>query len=213
MARPSRDVRVELIEAAARVVAEEGRAALTTRRLAAEVGTSTMAVYTYFRGMPELLRAVRQEAFDRFAAHLAGVPAGADPVAEIVQLGGAYVRNAVANPALYRFMFMEKPPDEDVGIGISTFERLVDAVRRAMEAARFSPGNPVEAARQCWVISHGSVSLHLVGMLQLDEAVRAMAQSIEHVFVGLGDDPAAARASCRSAEPAVFGGRSDDDGR
>ena len=146
MAEPSRDVRVELIEAAARVVAEEGRAALTTRRLAAEVGTSTMAVYTYFRGMPELLRAVRQEAFDRFGAHLAAVPPRADPVAEIVELGAAYVRNAVKNPARYRFMFMEKPPDEDLGIGISTFERLVEAVRRAMEVGWFAHGDPVYVA-------------------------------------------------------------------
>ena len=56
-------VRVRLIEAAARILAEEGPGALTLRRVAAEVGTSTMAVYTHFGGMTELRRAVREQGF------------------------------------------------------------------------------------------------------------------------------------------------------
>ncbi len=34
------------------------------------------------------------------------------------------------NGVLYRFMFMEKPVKEDLEVGLYTFERLVDAVRR-----------------------------------------------------------------------------------
>ncbi|MGH8570384.1 MAG: helix-turn-helix domain-containing protein, partial [Gammaproteobacteria bacterium] len=58
-------VRLALIEAAARVLARDGPDALTTRRLASEVGTSTMALYTHFGGMDDLRRAVRLEWFER----------------------------------------------------------------------------------------------------------------------------------------------------
>ena len=40
------------------------------RRIAGEVGTSTMAVYTYFAGMEELRREVAREGFRRLAAYL-----------------------------------------------------------------------------------------------------------------------------------------------
>src|SRR5687768_10488279 len=107
-------VRTSLIDAAARLLAEEGPHALTTRRLATEVGTSTMAVYTYFSGMDELRHAVRVEGFDRLAGYLERVaPDPDDPMVELRQLGAAYITNAFVNPHLYRFMFMEKPSDSD----------------------------------------------------------------------------------------------------
>ena len=43
-------LRVTLIETAARLIAEHGTDALTLRRLASEVGASTMAIYTHFGG-------------------------------------------------------------------------------------------------------------------------------------------------------------------
>src|SRR5688572_6299691 len=100
-------VRVALIEAAARLIAAEGPARLTLRRLAHEVGTSTMAVYTHFGGMDEVRREVRREGFARLGAHLSGTPTTDDPVADLGLLGVAYYVNAVTNPNLYRAMFME----------------------------------------------------------------------------------------------------------
>ncbi|HEU4841752.1 MAG TPA: helix-turn-helix domain-containing protein, partial [Ilumatobacteraceae bacterium] len=66
------DVADRLLEAAARVLAEEGRDAVTARRLATEVGASTMAVYTHFGSMDELLLGLWREGFRRFGAALAG---------------------------------------------------------------------------------------------------------------------------------------------
>ena len=57
---------MSLIEAGARVLAEEGRPAVTARRLATEAGTSTMAVYTHFGSMEELFVQMCQEGFARF---------------------------------------------------------------------------------------------------------------------------------------------------
>src|SRR5437764_14897109 len=106
-------LRPALIEAAARLIATEGAAGLTLRRVAEEVGTSTMAIYTYFGGMPELRRAVRQEGFSRLAARAAQLGESDDPVADLAGLGLAYYQIAMSNPHLYRALYMEQPLDAD----------------------------------------------------------------------------------------------------
>src|SRR4051794_39263374 len=116
-------IRAALIDAAARLLVEHGPDALTTRRLAAEVGTSTMSVYTYFSGMSELCAAVAREGFDRLARHLGKVERTGDTVADITALGGAYFISAISNPNLYRFMFLERlPTGDNLEIGYETFQ-------------------------------------------------------------------------------------------
>src|SRR5687768_11101515 len=155
-------IRTALIDVAARLLVEEGPAALTTRRLATEVGTSTMAVYTHFAGMEQLRHELIAEGFRRLAARLDLVDATDDPVADVAVMGVAYFTNALSNPHLYRFMFSEPREREEMGLG--TFERLVQGVSRAIEAGRFK-GDATQLATQLWVTTHGIVTLELAGVL------------------------------------------------
>src|SRR5271155_2763740 len=139
---PDPEIRTALVEAAARLLARGGRSALTTRRLAAAVGTSTMAVYTHFGGMDELHHAVRVEGFERLMSHLQSVPSTRDPVADLSALGWAYCFNALSNPHLYRSIFLEAPIDgEDDPVGRAAFAQLTKTVTRCIDAGRFSPAN------------------------------------------------------------------------
>ncbi len=191
------EIRPALIDAAARLVDEYGPDALTTRRLAAEVGTSTMAVYTHFAGMDALRRAVAAEGFERLAGHLDALPPTDDPVTFVSCQGGAYFRNALANPHLYRFMFLERPSD-DPEIGHETFERLVDGVGAAIERGRFV-GDPEALAIQLWAMAHGIVTLHFSGLLELAEALECFASMGENLFTAFGDERERARASIAAA--------------
>ena len=195
---PQPEIRTRLIDAAARLLAE-GPGALTTRRLGAEVGTSTMAVYTYFRGMDELRFAVRQEGFDRLAGHLEAVTLTDDPVADVAALGGAYFFNALANPHLYRVMFMEHDIDDHEEVGEATFESLVAAVERAIQSGRFDKTDAYELATQLWAMSHGIVTLHLAHLLTLEEAIKCATDMGRNLFVGFGDDPDRAARSIEQA--------------
>jgi AcrR family transcriptional regulator len=168
------EVRSALIEAGAKLLAEHGPAALTTRALARAVGASTTAVYTHFGSMGELRRAIRHEGFARFRAYLDAVPVGDEPLTELIELGQAYMRNAFENPDLYRVMFMEAPLDEeDWATGLDTFQRLVDATQRAIDRGLY-PGlsDAYFGAQQCWTTGHGVVSLVLTGMITQAEAER-----------------------------------------
>ena len=196
--RADETVRAALVEAAARLIATEGSRALTLRRVAHEVGTSTMAVYTHFGGMDELRREVRREGFDRFRQYLSLVEDTDDPVADLALQGAAYYLNGTTNPNLYRAMFMEGPMDEsDAAVGIDTFERLVDGVRRCIAAGRFDPAEPVGLANQLWALSHGVVTLELAHMFSAEQAVAAMAGGGQALFVAYGDDEAAVGRSLR----------------
>ena len=93
------DVRRRLVEAAADLLSEEGPAALSARRLAREAGTSTMAVYTHFGGMPALVRAVVAEGFARLYDRVAEVEPSDDPLADLIAAGVGLPRLRAGRPA------------------------------------------------------------------------------------------------------------------
>lgn len=155
-----------LLRAAAGIIAAEGTQALSIRRLAAEVGASTMAVYTWYGNKPNLLRAVFREAFVRFGGQLRSVPRTDKPLFDLVRLGRAYRQYALAEPNLYEVMFgrsisLFEPSEEDLEMAADTFTVLVDCVRRCVEAGDLSCV-PVEGAWQIWAGVHGAMSLELL---------------------------------------------------
>jgi AcrR family transcriptional regulator len=164
------DVRRRLVEEAARLLGEEGPAALTTRRLAAGAQTSTMAVYTHFGGMPALVREVAAEGFRRLIAHVDEVEATDDPVDDLRRSAVAYRANALENPHLYAVMFGSaslggfRPHDGDLEEGRAAFDQLVERVRRAMDAGALRAGEPADVAGQFWAALHGYTMLELAHM-------------------------------------------------
>ncbi len=197
-------VRDALVETAARLIASHEP--LTTRRLAAEVGTSTMAVYTHFGGLDEVRRAVRIAGFERLRAHLARVERTEDPAADVAVLGWGYCTNAIRNPNLYRVMFMEAPLDEaDAPVGLDTFQRLVNGIQRCIDAGRFRPGDAWELATHMWASVHGACALHLAAMLDEPAVLRTALASARALMVDFGDDRGAVDRSLQAAVDRVAG--------
>ncbi len=189
-------MRRALIERAAELLADGGLAALSIRRLAADVGSSTMAVYTHFGGKDELVAAVVREAFDRLHAELTSVPRTDDPLADLVGTGTAYRRNALANADLYRVMFglnplaltdpgVEPPGRSQLDVGLDAFGALVDAVARCVDAGLVE-GDPARLALAVWATAHGAVSLELAGFLAPADAAATFDLAVAATFVGLG---------------------------
>ncbi len=191
-------MRQKLLDSAARLLAEEGPAALTTRRVAAEAGTSTMAVYTHFGSIALLVEAVVEEAFTRLAEAMARVGRTDDPVADIAGLTRAYLANARANGNLYAIMFgtaslgpYRRHAPEELRIGrAETFGLVLEAVQRALDAGRFRPASTVRVATQWWAAIHGYTMLELGGYISSPGGVaKVLAPLLENLFTGLGDEP------------------------
>lgn len=189
-------IRSALIDAAARLVDEHGRDALTIRRLAAEVGTSTMAIYTHFGSMDELMREVKKEGFARLSAYIEQVPKTSDPVADVAALGWAYSFNAMTNPHMYRQMFLDPENDPEVSAaGFASYAPLITAVQRCIDGGRFRQTDPWSAAMQLWVMLHGAVTLHIGGYFDHETGLEHVIAMATTAFVGFGDEREAAQRS------------------
>jgi AcrR family transcriptional regulator len=164
------DVRRRLLEAAALLVDEDGPDALTARKVATAAGTSTMAVYTHFGGMPALVKEMVAEGFARLNEHQRAVPHTDDPLADLLALSMAYRDNAVQNPHLYAVMFGATSlkgftlTEEDMGEGLEAFAILTDYISRAMDSGQLRRQEPAHVAAQVWTAMHGYVMLELAGL-------------------------------------------------
>lgn len=197
-------IRSALIDAAARLLAEEGPRALSTRRIAAEAGTSTMALYTYCGGMNGLVREMIYEGFARLHRHLAGVAQTDDPVADLALMGRAYRHNALANPDLYIAMFGGSSlasfslTEQDRQHGRYNLVSVIECVSRCIAAQRFRPAgtDPALVAHLMWIAMHGMVSLELGEyLIEPWTADRCFEAQLVGLMVSTGDTPEAAARS------------------
>jgi AcrR family transcriptional regulator len=195
---PSPETRRALIDRAAGLLAR--REPVTLRALVAGTGVSTMAVYTYFDGMPGLWGAVRQEGFLRLAERLDSIVPGDDPVRHLSALGVAYVQNALAAPDLYRVMFDATWELPDPDASAAGFEPLVRGATTAQFAGRFERSLAAgEIALRYWADGHGVTSLAVTGVLT-PEQLRHHAPAMQIAqFVAAGDAPDAAARSVAAA--------------
>jgi AcrR family transcriptional regulator len=199
-------VRTTLIEVAARLLAEEGPTALSTRRIAAEADTSTMAVYTHFGGMSGLVREIVHEGFVRLQNRFNQVRRTDDPVVDLYVHGRAYRGNALANSHLYAIMFGGEAlsgfelTEDDRQHGRYVLAGIVECVGRCIDAGRFRPADPGMVAHHMWFAMHGLVNLELGSYLIEPWGAEACFESqFIGLVVGAGDDLDAARTSAAVA--------------
>src|SRR5438105_11640475 len=95
-----------LVDEAERIVEAEGLDALTVRRVAAGVGTTTRAVYSVFGSKEALVVALGVRAFDMLRSRLEAMPRTGDPADDLVEAGvHAFRAFAVDHPALFEVAF------------------------------------------------------------------------------------------------------------
>lgn len=192
----SESTRLALIETAARLLATEGTEALTTRRIASEVGTSTMAIYTHFEGMDDLRRAVRLEWFTRLFEQLAKVPRTTDPVADLAAQGWAYFFSAIENEHMFRATVRDPLDDAVVATRMAeAFQVLVDSVRRCMDEGRLDSGDAFQRALQILMMGNGVLVSRLGRFITIEQAIGHFYEMAWSLLTMFGDDADAARAS------------------
>ena len=118
---------VALLDAAERIAEAEGAQAITVRRVAEAVGTTTRAVYTAFGSKEALVIALGRRAFDLLRDEIEALPATADPTGDLVEAGATVFRRfAVEHPALFEIGVLKMVPDTEL------FEGYRDAALEAL---------------------------------------------------------------------------------
>ena len=212
--KPSNGIPERLIDAAVAMLAEEGPSAIKARTVAARAGMSSMVVYNYFGGVPELLGAVADHGFQQLGEAFARVGASDDPVADLFTMALTTLTHARANPHLYDAMFglstratyRPAPAKGERRAGHSpafnaAYVHVVEAAARLGSAQGLAVADPVAAAGALWSFVHGYISLELANHFsEFEDPVRQVLVPMGVTFcVGLGADRAAALASHETA--------------
>jgi AcrR family transcriptional regulator len=162
-------LRASLLDVAAHLLAAEGPAALTMRRIAAEAGCSTMVLYKHFGSKDAIAAALYREGFARLKRHLDAVPHEADPAEHLAALGRAYRENALAEPNFYDVMHGPgipgyTPDAEATAAANQSLAVLHEAAQRCITAGIFRPdADPTEITEVLWAAAHGIISLERAG--------------------------------------------------
>jgi AcrR family transcriptional regulator len=95
------DLRTRIVEAAARLLREQGLAAVTTRGVADAAGVQAPAIYRLFGDKDGLLDALAEHAMAGYVDTKAADVETDDPVADLRAAWGRHIAFGLANPALF----------------------------------------------------------------------------------------------------------------
>ncbi len=160
------DLRSALIEVGLNALEGTDAEAISLRELARIVGVSATAVYRHFPDKRALQMALAGAGIARLgeAQRIASEAAGGGP-AGFAATGRAYVRFALAHPALFRLAFSHGGFAGGPGLGNDDASRLLRAY-----ATEFAGAEAERLTLQAWAVAHGLAMLMLDGLLPADDA-------------------------------------------
>ncbi|WP_421916365.1 TetR/AcrR family transcriptional regulator [Mesorhizobium sp.] len=158
------ELRSELVEAAHKLVQEEGYEGLTIRKLAKRVGYAPMSVYSYFADKQDILFALAEDAFETLARRIEEHTSD-DPVEALQAVVTEYAAFGLGNPNEYRTVFMTektRPPEgktfAEMEEGNPAMKVLISRVEACVAAGKLK-GDPRAIATMLWAVGHGTISL------------------------------------------------------
>lgn len=192
-----------MLELVAHICATEGAAALTVRRLAQELGTSTMSLYSHFANKDALIRATVDEFVARFAQALRAVPVTDSPLYDFICLAHRYRSISLENRDLYRVAMvsgrLSLSQDEPRGMQ-GMFGYCAEVVARCIVSKDLRIDDPKVGLMAFWTAVHGQVVLEMEKVFSAPSAgFRAWENCFRALLVGLGAKAGAVDAALAKA--------------
>ncbi len=181
------NLRVALLEAASRLVAELGPAGFTLREVARRAGVSHNAPYRHFRDKGELMAALAEQGFRELTqAMLDAAESQTASLDRLEHSGLAYVAFALRRPEHFTVMFDVPFPNdrysECAEAGRAAFGTLVRFIEECRRDGFFADEDPLQRALAAWSLVHGIAKLAVAERLPFaseDEILRFAALAIE----------------------------------
>ena len=206
MARPALtpdeldSTRRRILAETAAIVASEGYAALSMRRIASAIVLTAGALYRYFPTKQHVLMALWSDAIAELDARIVAMDAANDhDVDAIAGILRAYAEFALADPARFRLMFLENDLGQFDELAreqdfFASYLRLQARVEQAIRAGALQ-AMPAEAATQLlWGSVHGIVTLGVtVNQIDFGDLLRLAATAADTMLRGLSVPPSTTR--------------------
>lgn len=128
--------RERIVRATAKLLAEGGREAVSTRAVAAAAGVQAPTIYRQFGDMRGLLDAVASHGFSAYLRDKTEREPAEDPVEDLRRGWDLHVEFGLANPALYTLMYGNPRAGTRPAAALEAEDILRGLVQRVAEAGR-----------------------------------------------------------------------------
>ena len=156
------DTRDKIVTAAAGLLAEGGREAVSTRAVSAAAGVQAPTIYRLFGDKQGLLDAVAARGLTTYVTSKAAVKPGDDPVEDLRKGWDLHIGFGLANPALYSLIYGDPRPGAPAPAATAAADILAAHIRRIAEAGRLRV--PEERAAQLVHAAGSGTTLTLIGL-------------------------------------------------
>jgi AcrR family transcriptional regulator len=208
------ELRDRVLQVAVAMLADDGVAGFTTRRVAEQAATSTPAVYELFGDKAGLVREMFFEGFRRLRRRFDQLGESADPRADLVAVVAALRAFIRESPELAEVMFSRPFADFDPGpsglkAGSAVRRFIVGRVRRCLHAGVMA-GDEADIAHVLVSLTQGLAATEMAGWLGTSKASvdRRWNLAIGAVLDGLSAGGMAVRSAPRRASARRRSGRS-----
>jgi AcrR family transcriptional regulator len=159
------DACVTLLNAALKVLEEDGEAQFSTRRICAIANVTAPTLYHHYGSADGLLSAAIAEAFTQFLESKKAATQSVDPVVALREGWNDYVRFAAARPRLYAAMMSRVLGGADIPAATQAFALLIERVAAIAVEGRLAP-TVEEAADLLWASANAASLLHVTAHLR-----------------------------------------------
>ena len=154
-----------LLDAALKVLEEDGEAQFSTRKVCAIANVTAPTLYHHYGSADGLLSAALAEAFGQFLESKKAVIRSADPVVVLREGWNDYVRFAATRPRLYAAMMSRVLDGADIPAAEQAFALLIARIGAIAAKGRLRP-TVAAAADLMWASANAASMLHVTARLR-----------------------------------------------
>lgn len=168
-----------IIQAAIEVAKQSGYESINARTVSAQLHCSTQPVMYHFSTIDAMKRAVYAKVDQLHSAYMMTIPPEQAP---ILGIGLNYIRFAVAEPQLFRFLFQSGYAEENSLLEIVDSEELIPVLAAMQEGTGLSMEKTKEIFLTVAMFAHGYASIIANNGLEYNE--RTVAEHLERAWNG-----------------------------
>ena len=185
------DLKQSILDAAKKLFLEDGYAATSIRKIAAEIEFSPTTIYLYYKDKNEISRALHQEGFKILSERFSVLSHVEHPFERLKAMGKIYMQFALENKDYYEIMFIMKEPiatfdencdDEEWEEGKRAFHTLLNTIEDCQKAGYFKTFEPGALSLIVWSTMHGLCTMKIHGHLDLVVKTKGILTEVDDVF-------------------------------
>jgi AcrR family transcriptional regulator len=190
------EIRNSILDAARDIIARDGVAGLSIRKITNAIEYSPAIVYHYFKDKNEIVESLVGEGYRKILSSIGQVSKNEkEPEREIKELFVKYIKAALNSPEEYRaFMLNDDPSvrqttailERGIAEGSPTMKQLKDTVQRGILLGIFEDYDAELAAQVIWTSTFGLIiKLMIEKEIPEEQAEQLIEQHFQVMFNGI----------------------------